>query len=223
MRLKIHLSKQKKYICQKTKKLLFFNYHRILSKVIVSSSCHCVQLNKVVKVGYFSIHPFLKNRKRYNGSHYIKDTTIANYMLWQCLSARRQHWQVKDTELQEWYEEMEIKNTSTTFKNVSIFRVIQTLRHFPFIPMLLIPLRSYFVLNLHEFHWKPHHEKVAGKIIHAYSEKSSKMSTQYHGLKIEAGLLHVFYSCWNPCHNLINKKPLHPSTSLTVHNEAWWF
>lgn len=178
-----------------------------MSKVIVSSSCHCVQLNKVVKVGYFSIHPFLKNRKRYNGSHYMKDTTIANYMLWQCLSARQQHWQVKDTQLQEWYEEMEIKNTSTTFKNVSIFRVIQTLWHFPFIPMLLIPLRSYFLLNLHEFHWKPHHEKVAGKIIHAYSEKSSKMSTQYHGLKIEAGLLHVFYSCWNPCHNLIIRLP----------------
>lgn len=57
----------------------------------------------------------------------MKDTTIANYMLWQCLSARQQHWQVKDTQLQEWYEEMEIKNTSTTFKNVSIFRVIQTL------------------------------------------------------------------------------------------------
>lgn len=45
-------------------KINFLNYHRILRKVIVSSSCHRVQLNKIVKVGYFSVHPFLKDRKK---------------------------------------------------------------------------------------------------------------------------------------------------------------
>lgn len=42
-----------------------------------------------------------------------------------------------------------IKSTFTTSKNLSMFRVIQTFLHYPFMPVLVIPLGLYFLLNLH--------------------------------------------------------------------------
>lgn len=42
------------------------------------------------------------------------------------------------------------------------------------------------------------------------------MCTQDHRLKPEASLLHVFQSCWNTCHNHINRAWLYPFTSITV-------
>lgn len=40
------------------------SYHRVLSQVVVRSSCNGVQLHQVVKVRDLPVHPFLKERKK---------------------------------------------------------------------------------------------------------------------------------------------------------------